>query len=236
MSNIAGRVMIYGGKGALGSTCVTKFKANNYWVTSVDLHENSEADVNIIVGKDDDILDQEIQIINSVKAALNDSKFDAIFCVAGGWAGGNASKDLVKNSVMMWKQSVCSSVITASVASQFLKEGGVVAFTGAQAALEPTPGMIGYGLAKAAVHHMVKSLASDNSGLPANAVTAAILPVTLDTPMNRKWMPKADFGSWTSLEFVFELFFKWAKNEGRPSNGSLCQLLTKGGNTDVVPA
>ena len=26
--------------------------------------------------------------------------------------------------------------------------------------------------------------------------------ITLDTPMNRKWMSKADFSSWTSLEFV----------------------------------
>lgn len=28
--------------------------------------------------------------------------------------------------------------------------------------------------------------------------------VTLDTPMNRKFMPDADFGSWTSLEYVTE--------------------------------
>lgn len=28
--------------------------------------------------------------------------------------------------------------------------------------------------------------------------------VTLDTPMNRKFMPDADFGSWTSLEHVTE--------------------------------
>lgn len=28
--------------------------------------------------------------------------------------------------------------------------------------------------------------------------------VTLDTPMNRKFMPKADFSSWTPLEYVSE--------------------------------
>ena len=53
-------------------------------------------------------------------------------------------------------------------------------------------GMIGYGMAKAAIHQLVKSLAdSDKSGLPEGTFTAAILPITLDTPMNRKWMPKA---------------------------------------------
>lgn len=53
--------------------------------------------------------------------------------------------------------------------------------------------MIGYGLAKAAVHHFIKSLANDSSGLPENSTVLAILPITLDTPSNRKWMPKADF-------------------------------------------
>lgn len=59
-------------------------------------------------------------------------------------------------------------------------------------------------MAKAAVHHLTKSLASQNSGLPENAIAVAILPITLDTPMNRKWMPKADFSTWTPLEFVAE--------------------------------
>ena len=63
-------------------------------------------------------------------------------------------------------------------------------------------GMIGYGMAKAAVHQLTKSLGGDESGLPAAATALALLPVTLDTPMNRKWMPKADFSTWTSLEFV----------------------------------
>lgn len=53
--------------------------------------------------------------------------------------------------------------------------------------------MIGYGLAKSAVHHLVKSLADKSSGLPDNSTVLAILPITLDTPMNRKWMPNADF-------------------------------------------
>lgn len=56
--------------------------------------------------------------------------------------------------------------------------------------------MIGYGAAKAAVHQMVKSLAAHDSGLPEKATALAILPVTLDTAMNRKWMPKADFSTY----------------------------------------
>lgn len=62
--------------------------------------------------------------------------------------------------------------------------------------------MIGYGMAKAAVHQLTSSLAAKNSGLPEDSLVVAILPVTLDTPMNRKWMPNADTSTWTPLDFV----------------------------------
>lgn len=39
-----------------------------------------------------------------------------------------------------------------------------------------TLGMIGYGIAKAAVHQLVKSLAGENSGIPANSTVLATLP------------------------------------------------------------
>lgn len=43
----------------------------------------------------------------------------------------------------MIKQSVWSSVISAKLAAKFLNEGGLLALTGAKAALEATPGMAG---------------------------------------------------------------------------------------------
>ncbi len=51
-------------------------------------------------------------------------------------------------------------------------------------------------MAKAAVHQLVKSLAAPKSGLPEGSFCAAMLPITLDTPMNRKFMPDADTSTW----------------------------------------
>ncbi|XP_056636958.1 dihydropteridine reductase [Diorhabda sublineata] len=231
----AGRVIIYGGRGALGAKCISHFKANNFWVASIDLSENTEADLNILVKKEESFQQQESSILSLVNSSLNGSKLDGIFCVAGGWAGGNASSDLIKNTELMWSQSVCSSLIAASIAAHHLKENGIIQLTGAKAALEGTPGMIGYGLAKAAVHHLTKSLGQKDSGLPNNAVAVAILPVTLDTPMNRKWMPKADFSTWTPLEFIADLFVRWASGKDKPLTGSLLKLETKNHQTDVTP-
>jgi len=62
----------------------------------------------------------------------------------GGWAGGGSdSTDFIKNCDLMWKQSVWSSAISASLASKHLKTGGCLILPGAKAGLDGTPGMIG---------------------------------------------------------------------------------------------
>ncbi|KAL8600552.1 hypothetical protein ACOMHN_005046 [Nucella lapillus] len=231
----AGRVLVYGGKGALGSTCVKFFKSKNYWVGSVGHSANDDADTNILVTATASLMDQEQEVTAQVAEALGEDKLDAVLCVAGGWAGGNvASKKLTESADAMWKQSVWPSVIAARVAASHLKNGGLLALTGAQPSLAGTPGMIGYGLAKAAVHQLTQSLGGQKSGMPPDSAAVAILPETLDTPNNRKWMAKADFSSWTSLEFVAELFVKWTCGQDRPTSGSLVKLVTKDKQTQLV--
>lgn len=198
------------------------------------MSENDQADFSIVVNRDSNWVEQEKEVVTKIGSQLNGEKLDAVICVAGGWAGGNAAKDLANSSDLMWKQSVWTSSISAAVGAQFLKSGGFLALTGANAALEGSPGMIGYGMAKAAVHHLTKSLAGKDSGLPVDSLVVAILPVTLDTPMNRKWMAKADFTTWTPLEFIAEIFMKWTNGVERPQNGSLIQLVTKDSKTNLI--
>lgn len=229
-----GRIVVYGGRGALGAACVNYFKSANWWVANVDMNPNESADINITVPINGTWLQQEEHVVNELGAALQGQKVNAVICVAGGWAGGNAAKDLSKQTELMWKQSVWSSTIASTLAAKYLIPGGLLALTGAKAALEGTPGMIGYGLAKAAVHQLTKSLGAKDSGLPEDSLAVAILPVTLDTEMNRKWMPKADFGSWTPLTFVAQLFDKWIKGDERPPSGSLVTLVTKNNVTELI--
>uniref|UniRef100_A0A1A9WV23 Dihydropteridine reductase n=1 Tax=Glossina brevipalpis TaxID=37001 RepID=A0A1A9WV23_9MUSC len=226
-----GRVLIYGGKGALGAACVSHFKENNFWVSSVDFNENEQADAGIIVSRNGSWTEQEADVLGKVDAALGGNKLDAVICVAGGWAGGNAKNSLAKNAEAMWRQSVWTSTISAAVAANHLKPEGLLALTGAKLALEGTPDMIGYGLAKAGVHQLTRSLAAKNSGLPDDVVVVSILPITLDTPMNRKCMPNADFSSWTPLKEIAGFFHQWTKRIERPKNGSLLQVVTKNGFT-----
>ena len=112
--------------------------------------------------------------------------------------------------------------------------------------------MIGYGMAKAAVHQLVKSLASSGSGLPTNSCVLGLLPITLDTPMNRKFMSGADTwvnneyhfecslyfkwpiifrSTWTPLSEVGKIMLNWTAGEQRFQSGSLVALVTSGGVT-----
>ena len=60
-----------------------------------------------------------------------------------------------------------SAVTTAHLASQFLEPGGLLVFTGASAALGPTSGMAGYGMAKAATHQLARSSTTSRAMLHA---------------------------------------------------------------------
>uniref|UniRef100_A0A8C4Q8P3 Dihydropteridine reductase n=1 Tax=Eptatretus burgeri TaxID=7764 RepID=A0A8C4Q8P3_EPTBU len=221
----------------LQSTYPSKAPHLTMWVLSVDLDVSDVADASVVIKSNDSFTAQADEVASGVSTTLEDHKLDALLCVAGGWAGGNAkAKALSKSTDLMLKQSIWTSTIAASVASRHLKDGGLLQLTGAQAALSGTPGMLGYGLAKAAVHQLTRSLASEKSGLPEGVTVLAVLPVTLDTPTNRKFMPDADFGSWTPLEFVAEILHQWAVGEGRPTTGSLIQFITTSGKTELVPA
>jgi len=203
-------------------------------VLSLDLKENEAADQNILLTQET-WAEQELHASKEVTVLLDGARLDAVICLAGGWAGGSpASKDFIKNSELMWKSSVWPASISAALATKHLKEGGLLVLPGAAPAVGGTPNMAGYGMAKAAVHQLTKSMACPGSGLPPSSLTAALLPVTLDTPMNRKWMSKADTSTWTPLDFVSSMIIRWTNSEDRPPNGSLVKLVTEGGQTKIV--
>jgi len=78
----------------------------------------------------------------------------------------------------------CGGVPAARVATNTLAPNGLVALTGsAVAAEEGTPGMIAYGISKAATHQIVRSLAyvdapTTRAGSIGNATTACLRPHT----------------------------------------------------------
>ena len=51
---------------------------------------NEQADANIVVKPSESWLNQEEEVLKGVDTVMGGEKLDAVLCVAGGWAGGNA--------------------------------------------------------------------------------------------------------------------------------------------------
>ncbi len=77
--------------------------------------------------------------------------------------------------------------------------GGAIVNIGAGAAAKAGAGMAPYAASKAAVARMTRSLAEEWKG---KVRINALLPTTIDTPANRRDMPKADFTAWVAPAVV----------------------------------
>jgi dihydropteridine reductase len=228
------RVLVFGGNGGLGKDVVAAFAAKG-WVPHCVSHSPNAAAVggNIVLPAGGSLAAQQQFVVDDI--AKSGLKFHAVVNVAGGWGGGGiASADTAAVAQLMIEQSVYSSVVAAHVASKFGEADSLLVLPGAAGALGATPGMVGYGMAKAAIHHLVKSIAADPSQLPAGGGVIAVLPATLDTPMNRQFMPDADQSSWTPTGEAAGNIVDWAAGLARPASGSLVAWETAKGVTKLV--
>eukprot|EP00455_Lapot_gusevi_P004386 TRINITY_DN11819_c0_g1_i5.p1 TRINITY_DN11819_c0_g1~~TRINITY_DN11819_c0_g1_i5.p1 ORF type:complete len:245 (-),score=69.09 TRINITY_DN11819_c0_g1_i5:51-755(-) len=220
-------VLVWGGAGALGSELTTLLTSHNIHTISVDIKNSDRATESLSLA--DVPLEQHVA---TVTALLGERKLDAVWCVAGGWVGDTLkSKKFLEHVRVMWESSVASAAAASHLAALKLKENGMLVLTGSESCLNPTPGMIAYGLAKCAVHHLVQDAAQAQAGLPENTLVVGILPNVLDTPANRQAMPQADVSAWTPLSEVANKLLSWLRGVDRPASGSLLAIHTSQGET-----
>ncbi|KAG5493409.1 hypothetical protein GH5_02156 [Leishmania sp. Ghana 2012 LV757] len=225
-------VLLIGARGALGSAVANAFPTVEWSVIGVDQAGAVKQGDNCLAVDPASSIEQLQQAYISAVAGV---KVDAVINVAGGWAGGSvADASTAASAELMLRQSLFSSVAAAHVFSTRGEKGGLLLLTGAAAALGPTPGMIGYGTAKSAVHFLCQSVAANPSVLPSHASVLAILPTTLDTPGNRKAMPQADHTAWTTLEDVALQIVHWSNGQHRPASGSLIKIVTEKSKTRFI--
>mmetsp|Transcript_34213 Transcript_34213/g.69949 ORF Transcript_34213/g.69949 Transcript_34213/m.69949 type:complete len:259 (+) Transcript_34213:140-916(+) len=252
-------ILVVGGAGCLGRAMLRRF-AKHGSAISVDLAESPEATQSVVVvGEGGSCSQTSVAAADKVAAALLSCGLDSvetIVCTAGAWAGGSvASEEGLQAVDSMWQANVQSAVTTAHLATRFLGTNGLVVFSGAGAALGPTPGMAGYGVAKAATHQLASSLAASvetsverqGGDLPFGASVATLLPNVIDTPANRQAMPDADFSVWASPDDIADMVFSWSQevrqgaggvdaakaNVARPQNGAFLRLVTENWKTSA---
>ena len=79
------------------------------WVGSIDLAPNEEADSNVVLEPSESWTAQEAVVTQKVEELLAGEKIDALLCVAGGWAGGNAaSKGMSMYKIQCLQKTNCN--------------------------------------------------------------------------------------------------------------------------------
>lgn len=144
--------------------------------------------------------------------------------LAGGFAPGRlatAGKSVLASQLdvnLVTCYLCCRSAVLAMAASS---EGGRIVNVAARPALEwrSGAGMVAYAASKAAVAALTVALAEEvaKEGILVNAVAPSIL----DTPANRKAMPKADHAAWPKVEDVAQTILFLASPANKVTRGAV---------------
>lgn len=109
-------------------------------------------------------------------------------------------------------------VTQASLGHLIAAGGGSIVCVGTRAALTPFSGAAGYAASKAAVLTFVKAVSVEylDDGVRCNA----ILPSVIDTPANRKSMPKADPDKWVKPSQLAGVIAYLLSDQSSPISGA----------------
>lgn len=124
-------------------------------------------------------------------------RLDVLVHVLGAFAGGTSvaeTDDATWEAMRDLNLSSAFYVLRAAIPHLRKSGAGRIVAIGSLAAAEPHAGLAAYVTFKSALLSLVRTVALENkdAGVTANVV----LPGTMDTPANRKAMPKADFAKW----------------------------------------
>lgn len=125
-------------------------------------------------------------------------RLDVLANLAGGFGTGPA--DDIGRIRALWEQNVATVVVSAAacLVPMRARAYGRIVSVSAAAALKGGRNAAGYAMAKSAVVRWTESLAAETKeqGITVNA----ILPSSIDHPVNRANMPKADPKAWVQPE------------------------------------
>jgi NAD(P)-dependent dehydrogenase (short-subunit alcohol dehydrogenase family) len=124
-------------------------------------------------------------------------------------AGGFAAAPIAETSVADFRAMfeintittfLCCREAVRRIRSSASNQGGRIVNVAAKPALIPAPNLSAYSASKAAVANLTLTLAEE---LACQQIWVnAVIPSIMDTPANRKAMPKADFAKWPKVSDV----------------------------------
>jgi len=217
-------VVVTGGTGALGSKAVGALLTGGASCVVPYVHDAEaqrfphRGDPNVTLVAVSDLANE-----TEVAKVYADLKPWASIHIAGGFAAGKVA-ETGKAALMVQIDSnltSCFLCCRAAVNAMLAAGGGRIVNVAARPALEwrSGAGMTAYTVAKAGVAALTVALAEEvaKDGILVNAVA----PSVMDTPANRKAMPKANFEAWPKVEEVAATILFLASPENKVTRGAV---------------
>jgi NAD(P)-dependent dehydrogenase (short-subunit alcohol dehydrogenase family) len=221
-------VVVTGGTGALGTAAVgTLLKAGAICI--VPYQHEAEAqrfphagDPNVKLIAVADLADEA-----TVAKVYDGLALWASIHIAGGFAAGKVADTGQAALMVQLDSNLVSCFLCCRAAVKAMSGGGRIVNVAARPALEwrSGAGMAAYTIAKTGVAALTVALAEEvaKDGILVNAVA----PLIMDTPANRKAMPKADFNLWPKVEEVAATILFLASSDNKVTRGAVVPVYGK---------
>lgn len=222
-------VIITGAVGNLGQAVARRVQAQGGRTILVDRSsERLQKTYNELKGSDRHWLAGDVDMtdpkaVNAMAAEAHKrfERLDGLVNTVGGFRGG---KPVHETDLAEWDFMYDINVRTAlhacrAVIPYMLQAGsGRIINIASRNAFQGSPNYAAYSAAKTAVLRLTESLAGEmkTRGITVNC----IVPGTIDTPQNRKDMPKADFSTWVPPEDLANVIAFLLSDEARSVTGA----------------
>lgn len=224
--------LVPGASGALGSAVTAAFLERGAFVAGVSRKWGGSDRVrkDRFLGIEADLTRPDGARIAVEKTLERTRRIDGLVHVMGGFAGGQT---LVETDDDTWDRMINMNLRSAVYAIRAVlphllreKRGRIIA-VGSRVAVEPQAMASAYGVSKAGVVALVRSVALElaRTGVTANVV----LPSIIDTPQNRTMDPSGDRTGWVKPESIASTIIWLASDGAADVNGAVVPVY--GGTT-----
>jgi NAD(P)-dependent dehydrogenase (short-subunit alcohol dehydrogenase family) len=186
-----------------------------------ELETATGGETRLLAGRKVDVTDEPAvqQLVEGILADYG--SLDVLVNTVGGYAGGMKLWEMDSKSLdrLLTLNLRSGFILSRAAARIMIQRGkGSIINVAAKAALDHPPELGAYAASKAAALAMMDSLAADLKGTGVRV--NSILPSIIDTPANRKAMPKADFGTWPKPEDIARVILFLASDHASVIHGA----------------
>jgi len=150
-----------------------------------------------------------------------EGSIDAVVHCAGGFKFAKIEETSDADYEFLLESNLKSSfyVARAVIPSMKKNKSGRIVFIGSKSTFNPPAGMSAYASAKSGVAALTSALAEETKNFNINV--NCVMPSIIDTPTNRKDMPKANFENWVTPDALADIIYSLTQTWGDPITGAM---------------